>query len=291
MNEAIIPDVVEYLTDQEQAELEALEAQVADLSNNVLESARKAGEILSIIKDKGLWRKARRGDDERTFTDFADYAKSRFGKGKTMSYNYVAVFNVMKSMEDEGLDPTMLGSIQNALAVHHELRRLTRVNKDLNPLFREILSKGITLVENISPVDQYGEIQVTPESINAAFKTIEQIAITGHYDIGGEQYPMTLGQIAVDEQATREMYEEIQQRRLLAADDARQRKNRVFEPKPVAQHVKLPEVIKMVYLICPVHGTTGGDSLLQGGIKLHCGCKAILQLIDNESKLVWFKGD
>jgi hypothetical protein len=292
MSEAIDTHVVEYLTDQEQAELDALESLVEGLSNNVLDSARRAGEILATIRDRGLWRKARRGDDKPCYKDFAEYAKDRFGKGKTMSYNYVAVFNVMKAMEDEGLDPMNLGSIQNVLAVHHQLRRLTRVNKDLKPLFREILSKGITLVENISPIDpKTGEILVTPDSINAAFKTIEQIAISGHYEVQGEQFPMTLGQVAIDEQATREMYEEIQRRRLLAADDATQRRNRVFEPKPGSPSIRLPEDVKVVYLVCPIHGTTGGDSLLQGGIKMQCGCRAILQLIGNDSKLVWFIGE
>lgn len=283
--------LIEFLSEQEEDELNKLENEVISLSNNVLESARRAGEVLSIIKEKKYFTKSRRGKPTPVFDDFADYAKYTFGKGKTMSYNYVAVFNVMKSMEDEGLDPMMLGSIQNALAVHHELKRLTRVNKDLNPLFRQILHKGITVVENICPIDMVtGELLVTPEAISAAFETIGQVAKSGYYEIEGHQIPIELGQVALDDQASKEMYEAIQQRRLLAADDTKQKRTRMFEPKPGIQSfvpIKLDDV-RQVHVLCPQHGTTQSKALLNGGLLLVCECRALMQIVENESMLVWY---
>lgn len=291
MSEAITT-VVEFLTPEEEQELDKYEQEVITLSTNALESARRAGEILSIIKEKRLWAKARKDSSSHVYSDFAEYAKAKFGRGKTMSYNYVAIANIMKEMEAADIDPMMLGSVQNALQVHHELRRLTRVNGQLNPLFRDILSKGITVIENICPVDvTTGELVVTPESVKAAFQTIEQIAVSGAYEIDGEQYPLELGKIAVDEQASRALYEHIQQRRLLIIDDARQTKNKVFEPKPGFEPSVINEKYEEVYLICPRHGTTHADSLLRGGIKMNCKCRAILQIRTDGPAFVWFKSE
>ncbi len=284
-------EIVQVLSSEEEIELDSYEKEVETLSTNALENARRAGEILGIINQKRLWAKTRKNKDDVVYSTFAEYAKARFGRGKVMSYNYVAIANIMKSMEDEGLDAMMLGSIQNTLQVHHELRRLTRVNGQLNPLFRDILSKGITLIENICPIDEHGELIVTPESVKAAFHTIEQIAVSGAYEIDGEQHPITLGQIAVDDQASSMLYEHIQQRRLLVIDDARQTRNKVFEKKPGFQPTNIEEKYEEVYLVCPRHGTTYGDALLRGGIKMNCGCRAILQIRKDGPAFVWFAAE
>lgn len=287
--------LVEKLTEDEELQLIRYENEVIELSNNVLENAKRVGEILSIIKENGWYSKARRGKHSEVYSDFAHYAKARFGKGKTMAYNYVSIFNIMKAMEEEGIDPMALGSIQNTLQVHHELKRLTKANQDLNPLFRTILNKGITLIQNISPVDEQGNIDLSPEGVTAAFKTIGEIAVTGAYTINDTQIPMELGNIAVNDQASREMFELIQQRRLLAADDSQQKKSRMFQPKPEFKTFTIPADAKMeikeVYCMCPVHGMTSGNSLLQAGFKMECGCKAIIRLFENRSQFVWFKGD
>lgn len=293
--EELKTEIVEYLSESEEQELEKLESEGIELSDTILKNVRRIGEILNLIKEKKLYTKMRRNKDAPVFSDFAEYAKHTFGKGKTMSYNYVAVYNVMKQMEDLGMDPMKLGSIQNTLQVHHELRRLTRVDERLNPLFREILAKGITLVENICPIDQNGELQATPEAIHAAFDTIKEIAITGHYDIDGDQHPISLGQIAVDDQASRMLYEEIQRRRLLASEDAHEKKTGMFKPKPSPNPVEPKKDYEEVFAICPRHGTVGADALLQGGIKLKCGCRSILQIINSgdskKSALIWFEAE
>lgn len=287
-------ELVDYLSDQEEKELDAYEREVITLSSNVLENAKRVGELLSIIKDKKLFSKARRNDNSETYSDFAQYAKAKFGRGKTMAYNYVAIFNVMKAMEEEGLDPNMLGSIQNTLQVHHELKRLTKANQNLTPLFREILHKGITLIERISPVDENGNLDLSPEGVTAAFKTIEEIAISGTYEIDGNQIPMTLANIAVDDQASREMFELIQRRRLLVTADAKEKRTRMFEKKPEFQTHSLPidGEIKEVYVMCPVHGLTGGDSLLQAGFKMSCGCRAIIRTENaNRTYFIWVEAE
>lgn len=282
-------EVVEYLTDSEEKELDGYENEVVILSNSVLENAKRAGEILNLIKEKKLWSKGRKNKETLIYKDFAEYAKMKFGKGKTMSYNYIAIFNIMQAMEKEGLDPMMLGSIQNTLQVHHELRRLTKANQDLNPLFRTILSKSITLIENISPRDEAGNIDLSPEGVTAAFNTIKEIAITGSYTINDEQIPMNLANIAIDDQASKEMFELIQQRRLLASDDARQRRSRMFEKKPELKTFTLNVLgeIKEVYVMCVVHGLTSGESLLQGGFTMLCGCRAIIRTENNETMFMW----
>src|ERR1035437_2282887 len=195
-NEKPKTELVEYLSPEEEKELDAYEYEVITLSNSVLENAKRVGEVLSIIKEKKLFSKARRNKNTEVYSDFAQYAKAKFGRGKTMAYNYVSVFNIMKAMEEEGLDPLSLGSIQNTLQVHHELKRLTKSNQDLVPLFRTILSKGITLIQNISPKDEAGNIDISPEGVTAAFNTIKEIAITGTYTINDEQIPMNLANIA-----------------------------------------------------------------------------------------------
>jgi hypothetical protein len=284
-------EIVEYLTSEEEKELDRYEEEVITLSSNVLESAKRVGEILSIIKDKKLFSKARRNKDTETYSDFAHYAKVRFGRGKTMAYNYVSIFNVMKTMEEEGFDPMMLGSIQNTLQVHHELKRLTKANQDLNPLFREILKKGITLIENISPVDEAGNIDLSPEGVTAAFKTIEEIAVTGAYTIDDRQIPMTLANIAVNDQASREMFELVQQRRLLISEDSREKRNKRFQPKSEPKTITLPTniEIKEVYVMCPIHGMTSGEALLQGGFRMRCECRAIIRTeIGKETIFMWF---
>lgn len=297
-NQALAPAlpadlVVEYLSESEEKELDAYEHEVLTLSNSVLENAMRVGEVLSIIKDKKLFSKARRSMDSKVYSDFASYAKSRFGKGKTMAYNYVSIFNVMKAMEEEGMDPMMLGSIQNTLQVHHELKRLTKSDQNLIPLFRVILNKGITLIENISPKDSHGNIDLSPEGVTAAFNTIKEIAVTGAYTVDDEQIPMSLANIAVNDQASKEMFELIQQRRLLAADDSKQKKNRLFEKKPEFKtftHTQ-PADVKEVYIMCPVHGLTSGDCLLQAGFKMACGCRSIIRTVENKSCFIWVEGE
>jgi hypothetical protein len=286
-------EIVEYLSESEEKELDKYEQEVITLSNNALESAKRVGQILTVIKDKKLFTKARRNGNGEVYSDFAEYAKAKFGKGKTMAYNYVSVFNVMKAMEEEGLDPMMLGSIQNTLQVHHELKRLTRANQDLNPLFREILKKGITLIENISPMDESGNIDLSPEGVSAAFRTIEEIAVTGAYTINDQQIPMSLANIAVNDQASKEMFEIIQQRRLLAADDTKQKKTRIFEPKPEYKPLPPPpnSEVKIVYAVCPQHGTVHGDALLQGGFRMACGCRAIIRTYEGSTVFMWVAAD
>lgn len=286
-------EIVEYLSESEERELDSLEDEVITLSNNVLQNAMRCGEILSIIKDKGLFAKARRNKDSEVYSDFAEYAKKKFGRGKTMAYNYVAIFNIMRTMEEEGLDPMLLGSIQNTLQVHHELKRLTKANHDLTPLFREILKKGITLIERISPVDELGNLDLSPEGVTAAFKTIEEIAVSGSYEINGEQVPMSLANIAVDDQASKEMFELIQQRRLLASDDARQKKNKLFEKKPEFKTFTPAPIgeIKEVFIMCPVHGMTSGESLLQAGFRMRCKCRAIIRTFENVTQFVWIEAE
>src|SRR5687767_9959417 len=99
-----VTTLVEYLTEEEEQQLDKYEATVIGLSNNVLESARKVGEILEQIRRTRIWSKARRTSD-KVYIDFAEYAKDKFGKGKTMSYNYVAIYNIMNEMEKAGIDP------------------------------------------------------------------------------------------------------------------------------------------------------------------------------------------
>lgn len=286
-------EIVEYLSESEQAELELYEQEVITLSNNALDSAKRVGEILSIIKEKKLHSKARRDGSGEVYSDFADYAKAKFGKGKTMAYNYVSVFNVMKAMEEEGLDPLKLGSIQNTLQVHHELKRLTKANQDLSPLFREILKKGMMLIERISPVDEHGNLDLSPEGVTAAFNTIQEIAVSGVYEIDGNQIPMSLANIAVDDQASKEMFELIQRRRLLAAEDTKQKKTRLFESKPEFTPLPPPPntEVKQVYVICPVHGTTAGESLLKGGFRMECKCRAIIRFYEGTTIFMWVEAE
>ena len=290
-NEKPKTELVEYLSPEEEKELDAYEYEVITLSNSVLENAKRVGEVLSIIKEKKLFSKARRNKNTEVYSDFAQYAKAKFGRGKTMAYNYVSVFNIMKAMEEEGLDPLSLGSIQNTLQVHHELKRLTKSNQDLVPLFRTILSKGITLIQNISPKDEAGNIDISPEGVTAAFNTIKEIAITGTYTINDEQIPMNLASIAVNDQASKEMFELIQQRRLLAADDSRQRKSRMFEKKPEFKTFVMPENVEVreVHTMCPDHGLTSGTALLNAGFRMECGCRAIIRMTKERTIFMWME--
>lgn len=281
----------DYLTPEQEQRLDAREKKVISFSNMALENARFAGDELNAIKSEGDWKKLRRNSDFPAYSDWGEYAKARFGKGKTMSYNYMHISYIMKVIEEEGFDPLELGSIQNAMAVYFELRKLGYYGKkELHPLFRTVLSKGMHIVENISPIDDSGEVKPTPDSIQAAFQTIQEIVVNQSYEIEGHQVPLTLGQIAVDDQASQIMYEQVQRRRLAAAEEVEDKKKARFTPKIIDIEAKeVDSKKKEIYMDCPIHGSQRGESLVQAGIKMSCGCFGISELTPTGHKLVHYE--
>lgn len=282
--------VNEYLTPEEELQLEQDESEVIKFGTLALENANRAGEILKKISDSNLFKKKRRNSEFPAFEDFGDYCKAKFGRGKTMAYNYMHINTIMTALKDEGHDPLELGSISNAMEVYFELKRLGYYKRNkLHPLFREILHKGMTIIENVSPIDSVsGEVKITPNVIKAAFETINQISVHGAYEIDGRQVPITLQQIAVDDQASQIMYEEIQQRRLQAFEQEEKKKQRRFEIKNVTPTVVFDNR-KEVYIECPEHGTTSVRALLNAGVKMECDCNGIIETTKDGTKLVHYK--
>lgn len=281
-----------YLTSEEEKKLNKYEEEVIKYSNLALENAKMAGEYLDKINSSGLWKKKRKGS-EIQFSDFGEYAKAKFGRGKTMSYNYIHISRIINEMEEAGIDYKELGSVQNAMQVYFELKRLGYYNRgQLHPLFREVLAKGLLITENISAISEDGEIKITPESIKAAFETVHEIQTTGAYEIDGQQIPMKFGAIAVDDQASMKLYEDIQRRRLAAGELIEGKKKKRFEPVTFTNNgykAQNSENKKEVLLECPEHGKVSGVALVKAGIKLSCNCYAINESDEKGSKLIYYK--
>ncbi|MGB4825383.1 MAG: hypothetical protein WBP82_10845 [Leuconostoc mesenteroides] len=284
----------EYLEESQESRLEMLEQKVIDFGNLALENAVRAGEILETIREEGLYKKKRVNSDFPAFADFGEYAKAKFGRGKTMSYNYIHISKIMNALEEEGFNVAEISSIQNAMQVYFELKKLGYYNRGkLHPLFREVLNKSLTVAENISIITETGEIKITPESIQAAFQTVQEIVISESYEVDGEQIPMKLGAIAVDDQASQIMYEQVQRRRLVIGQEIEEKKRRRFEVKTLGAFEHSTELKKNeeVTLHCPKHFSTSGEFLTKAGIKMSCGCYAILETAKNKTKLVWYKDE
>ncbi len=144
----------EYLTQEEENELLSLENDYINFGNHFLESARKAGEVLDKIQKSNYFKKKRKSSDFPPFQDFGSYCKERFGKGKTTSYNYIHIFRLMNALDIAGYNSIELGSIQNAMQVYSELKRLGEYKDGvINPLFRDVLSKAMIVAENISTIN------------------------------------------------------------------------------------------------------------------------------------------
>jgi hypothetical protein len=291
-------EIIEYLTPEEEKEFEELEAIGSQLSEKSLENAREFGRILTIIKEKGWFKKQRRNSEIRPYKNFDDYVKERFNRGRSMGYNYIHVFNTMKLFDEVGVDATSLGSIQNALNVCNEIKKVVKFTnadeKEVDALVREVIKQGVNVARNICPIDEKDNPLMNIETVQIAFETVREIATSGLVEIDGKQIPIKLSDIAVNEQASLALYEQVQRRRQESLDKFIQQKESRFDQKmgvaiTMSQSSKTNPVVVIAY--CPKHGSQNGDSLLKAGFKMSCGCNAILEFVDGFSKFVWYKGD
>lgn len=275
-------EIVEYLSPSEEKEFNRLETTVDKMDDLMLQSARERGEALSIIKEKGYFKKARSSGNSAVYSDFGTYVKERYHRGRTMGYNYIHIFNVMKMLDEAGFDANELRSIQNVLTIVQEIKRLAKASgaeeKELEALTREALVKGMLVVKNICSVDSNGQPKITQEAVQIAYQTVKEIAINGAYEIDGHQFPLELGKIAVDEQASQMLFEQIQRRRQASYNGHLNGKQRMLESKPQPEEVK-PST-RTWKISCPKHGPTEPDHLIQAGFVSACGCTVILQQIE-----------
>jgi len=290
-------EIIEFLSEEEETELEELESIGVRVSEVALQNAREFGRILTVIRNKGYFKKQRRRSEIKPFKNFDEYVKSRFNRGPSMGYNYIHVYNTMKLIDDVGVDASELGTIQNALNVCNEIKKLvkeTNVPKnEIDNLVKEVIKQGINVAKNICPVDERDNALMNTESVQMAFKTVREIATTGMYEIDGRQIPMSLGRIALDEQASMALYEQVQRRRQESVDKFIQQKESRFLPKTV-ELKSIEQVSKeapTIYTYCPVHGSQHGASLLKAGFKMACGCLGILESTEDNTRFVWYPGE
>lgn len=297
-DDVIVEFVPEVLNEEEEAELDELEAVGEKTSRTMLESAREFGRILTVIKDKDYFRKKRQNKDFPVFEEFGDYVRWRFNRGRTMGYNYIAIYNVMTSLEDGGMDPQLLSTTTNTIVVADEVKKLMKfekIDKELiENITNQIILKSCQLIVNTAPTDEQGNPKIDQEHLYEVFDVMKDVVRDKVVEVDGAQIPVSLAALAVEDQITQGLEEQIQRRRQANYDQYQEILVKREEPKePVKQPDKEPVEINednFVKVTCPKHGETTPFSLVQAGFWSHCGCLMLMEEIEaGHSEFIWIR--
>lgn len=296
-DDVVVELVPELLNEEEEAELNELEAIGEKTSRTMLESAREFGRILTVIKDKGYFRKKRKNQDFPVFQEFGDYVRWRFNRGRTMGYNYIAIYNVMTTLEGNGMDPQLLNTTTNTIVVADEVKKLMKFEKidkeQAENITNQIILKSCQLIVNTAPTDEQGNPKIDQEHLYEVFDVMKDVVRDKVVEIDGNQIPVSLAALAVEDQITMGLEEQIQRRRAANYDQYQEVLVRREEPKePIKQPQEPVEIDENNYVkvTCPKHGETTPFSLVQAGFWTHCGCLVLMEEVEaGHSEFIWVR--
>lgn len=290
-------EIVQTLTSKELKEFEKLEHTVSISHDAMLIAAEKIGEALSEIEDKKYFTKLRPNSDQPIFSSFDDYFRWRFNRGKTTRFNYQKVFKIMNILRDQNIDPTPLSTMGNALEFHDDVRQIVQVSgvdkKDVDAITRQVARGAWDVIINSAPEDEHGEKLITQEHLKISFDVIQETLKSGLVEIDGEQVPISLTAIAMQENITNELYEQIQRRRQQNYELLESTRARRLEPKklPHSHIFQEPTADVLFSVVCPKHGKTKPRSLVQAGFWTDCRCLAIMEAInETQFEFLWKEG-
>lgn len=290
------PEIVEVLTDDEAKEFDELE-QIVDTSvNKMLETARQIGEALSKIKEKKYYKKLRPGQQHPTFSNFGEYVKYKYDRGRTMAHNYMVVHETMSLLQEGGAELPEGTNISTILTLNKEVRSLIHSadvdsnNVDVDRITRDLAVKGWELIVSTAPANEQGHAIVTPEHVHVAMDVLHSVIKTGVVEIDGEQVPVSLATLAVNDQVTEALNEQVQRRRQQIYEHTVESKKRRLDEVPPADDRPSKNIgteTGFFTIECSKHGATKPKSLIRGGFRAVCGCVALITIVsDDESVFV-----
>lgn len=286
---------ISHLTPTEELEFRNLEEEALEINDSFLIQARRFGEILDLIKDKGYYKKQSLNHPDG-YKDYDSYLRAVFGRGRATIFNYQRTAEIMNFLEANGYDPYDLRTVNNALILYKEVKNFfphkEMEKRQFEKLARKLTLESWKLIIQTAPKFNK-EPYIDQEHIETVFQTIKSVISTNAVVLDGEQIPLSLAALSFNEEVTETVYERIQTQKQIILDEKLNRKKNMFEPKLIENLKVIEETVarNQWKIICPKDGDTTILYLTNSGFKANCGCLGSLELCKNgESKFIWYLG-
>jgi len=288
-SDAVVPEVVETMTEAEQKRLEKWEAQVARSDMTMFEAAMRRGKALHAIKESKLYKKLREGSDIPAFKTFPEYVKYQYNRGRSMGRNYISLYKVAEALKSQGVEPKLLGTMNNGIEMFEGVNKLVRAheigNDEVDEVTRKLVKLGWRLMSRSVPTDEEGKPDLSPENIHVVFETLGSVAKTGSVEHDGEQIPVSLAETVFDDNVTDAIYEQMMKRRDKVMDDKKKTKQRKKSTKDAFIVNKKEDDDVIIPLNCPEHGETQPNAIILAGYSMTCGCNAVFKSLEDGSNV------
>lgn len=286
-------EVVQSLTESEIADFLALEATVDSQNLSMIESAKIIGKCLFEINKNEYFKKIFPQNTRPTFSDFGEYVKWRYNRGKTSGHNYIHVHHVANALENSNVTIEELQTMANTLEVYDEAKKLVKEmnlpSDEVESTTKMIIQRAVETIHHTAPIDDNGNKIINKEVIDVTYNVLGEVAKSGVIEIDGIQVPISLAAIATQDEVTQTLYEQVQIRRQNTYEKIEQKKKSQLERKEVKPIIQKEEE-KTWKLICPEHGEVEPDFLSNAGFRGKCECFAVIALNGEfDSRFVWRK--